>query len=87
MHRSGKVCSIIYVYFPVDREKKTVVESPVTKPTSLLNRERTQDFVTKQQVLRLKGLRMMDGGRLAPAPSTYLKTGAMPMNTLEDFYR
>ena len=73
--------------FAVDREKKTVVESPVIKPTSLLNRERTQEFVNKQQVLNLRGLRMMDGGRLAPAPSTYLRTGPMPSKSLEDFYR
>ena len=71
----------------MDREKKTVVESPVTKPTSLLNRERTQEFISKQQVLKLRGLRMMDGGHLAPAPSTYLRTGAMPSKSLEDFYR
>ena len=71
-----------------DRERKTEKESPVIKPTSLLNRERTQEFVNKQQVMRLRGLRMMDMGRLAPAPSTYFsKPGAMPMKSLEDFYR
>lgn len=87
-------CNIYYLtkivcYFcsTVDREKKTVVESPVTKPTSLLNRERTREFVSKQQVLKLRGLRMIDGGQLAPAPSTYLRPTAMPLKSLEDFYR
>ncbi|XP_067946687.1 uncharacterized protein [Watersipora subatra] len=71
----------------VDREKKTVIESPATKPTSLLNRERTQEFVSKQQLIKLRGLRMMDGGHLAPAPSTYLTHDTMANKRLEDFYR
>lgn len=74
----------------VDREKKTAKESPATKPTSLLNRERTQEFVSKQQMLRLRGMRLMDSkfGQLVPAPSTYLtRAESMPVKSLEEFYR